>query len=355
MSAESALPAVRAEVDLAAFDRNLTQVRARVEPAQLMFVVKSDAYTHGAATLVPRAIRAGVRWVGCLELETAVAVRAQAGEGARLFAWLLAPDDDLAAGRAANVDLGVGAIDVLEAVAAAPGTAPARVHLKADTGLNRNGVRREEWPAFVERAAQLERAGRIRVVGILSHISEASDADDDAARNLFDTAVVQARAAGLRPQLLHLAASAAAFQRPEFRYDMVRIGAFCYGIAPAGGPHETELGLTPVLSLIAPVVDVREDGSRAIVPVGSLNGLPSSAAGRVTVSVAGMPMPVREIRRGALVVDCSTAPVRVGETVTVFGSGPGALTATAWAEQIDTIGEEIVLRLDRRIPRVYVG
>lgn len=355
MSAAEALPAIRAEVDLAAFDRNLARVRAQVEPAQLMFVVKSDAYTHGTAALVPRAIRAGVRWVGCLELEPAVALRPHVADDTRLFAWLLAADDDLAAARAADIDLGVGGFDVLEAVAATPGAQPARVHLKADTGLNRNGVRREEWPAFVARAAQLERTGQIRVVGILSHISEASDSDDDAARSLFDKAVAQARSAGLRPRLRHLAASAAAFGRPEFRYDMVRVGAFCYGIAPAGGPHEPELGLTPVLTLIAPIVDVRDGGTSAIIPVGSLNGLPSAAAGAVTVAIGGRPLPVREIRRHALIVDCTAGEARLGAPATVFGSGPGAMTATGWAEQIDTIGEEIVLRLDRRIPRVYLG
>lgn len=347
------LPVTRAEIDLAAFDENVRRVRQRVAPADLMFVVKNDAYGHGSDVLVPRAVRAGVRWVGCLELAAAQELRRGGAEDVRLFAWLLAPGDDFAAGIAAGIDFGVGDADVLEAVAAAPGMA--RVHLKADTGLNRNGVREEEWPAFVRRAAELEAAGLIRVVGILSHISEASDADDDAARGRFDASVAAAREAGLSPEVRHLAASAAGFLRPEFRYDLVRVGAFCYGIAPAGGPDEDALGITPVLSLKSAVVGVRDGGATAVVPVGAWHGLPSIAAGRVTIAVDGRPLLVREIRRDLLLADTAGAEVRPGAPVTVFGSGAGAISATRWAEAIDTIGEEIVLRLDTRIPRVYLG
>ncbi len=89
---------------------------------------------------------------------------------------------------------------------------------------------------MLERARALEQAGVVRIVGVWSHVAEASDHEDDVARTLFDEAVAAAEAAGFTLEVRHLSASAASFARPEFRYDLVRVGAFCYGVRSAGGP-----------------------------------------------------------------------------------------------------------------------
>jgi alanine racemase len=346
----------RLVIDLAAFDGNLAALRARVSPARLMLVVKNDAYGHGLEPLVRRALAQGVEWIGCLDLGTALAVRGFAGDAPRLFAWLLSPDEELAAGIRARVELGVGSASVLEAVAA---TAAAleitpRVHLKIDTGLNRNGVRRESWSEFVARAAVLESEGRLVVEGIWSHISEASDEEDDLARSRFDEAVAAARAAGLNPALRHLAASAAGTLRPEFDYELVRMGAFPYGIAPSGGPYAAELGVAPIASLRAPIVAL--DGGEAYVALGSWHGLPSNAAGRVSVAVHGTARPVIRIEAEHLVIDATDAGLALGDEAVVYGDGSdGSLTATQWAETVDTIGEELHTRIDAALPREYVG
>ncbi|MFK4791187.1 alanine racemase [Microbacterium sp. ZW T5_56] len=339
-------------VDLAALSANIRAVRERVAPAEAMLVVKDDAYRHGLDAVVPRAIAEGVTWIGALDVSTGVAVRALAPE-ARVFAWMLAGRDDVADALSARLDIGVGSAALLEDVAAVAQarSAAADVHLKIDTGLHRNGVRLEEWSAFVERAVQLEALGIIRVVGIWSHIGEASDADDDDSRAVFDTAVTQARAAGLAPQKLHLAASAAAFARPEFRYDMVRIGAFHYGIRSADGPSEGELGLAVVGSLQAAVEKVgRKD---TIIGTGYVSGLMSTAAGALTAATPGGRLPVTEIAADTLRIphwDGAAA----GQIVTLFGAEP-ADSATDLAERLGTIGEEVVLRLASDVPRRYVG
>lgn len=346
----------RLVVDLAAFERNLAVLRARVAPAQLMLVVKNDAYGHGLEPIVRRALAWGVEWIGCLDLGTALAVRAFAGDVPRLFAWLLSPDEELAAGIRARVELGVGSAVVLEAVAA---TAAAlelvpRVHLKIDTGLNRNGVRREAWREFVARAAVLESEGRLLVEGIWSHIAEASDDEDDLARARFEEAVAAAREAGLRPSLRHLAASAAGTLRPDFDYELVRMGAFPYGIAPSGGPYADELGITPIASLRAPVVAV--EGGLAYVALGAWHGVPSSAAGRVTVAVRGAARAVIRIDPEHLVIDAADASLEPGDEAIVYGNGTaGSLTTTRWAETVDTIAEELHTRIDAALPREYVG
>lgn len=343
----------RLHVDLTALAANIDRVREMVAPAELMLVVKDDAYGHGLDAVVRTATAAHVGWIGAFDVRTGCAVRAAAGDDVRIFAWIAAGRDDLDAAIAARIDLGVGDAALLDELAGAAGNAGAavRVHLKIDTGLHRNGVRPEEWPAFAAQAAGLEREGLIEVVGVWSHIAEASDAEDDDARAVFDWALGEAQAAGLRPVVRHLAASAASFARPEFRYDMVRVGAFCYGIRSAGGPSADELGLVPVARLEAEVVAVGE--SSVAVGIGALDGLPSTLGGRADL---GTPAGARALLAvGAAESHVATWPgAAAGDVVAVYGRGEdGEGSSTDLAELIGTIGEEIAVRVSPLVPRAY--
>src|SRR5690606_19833846 len=144
--------------------------------------------------------------------------------------------------------------------------------------------------AFCARAAQLEAEGRIHVAGVWSHIAEASDRDDDIARAEFDEAVAAAWAAGLAPETRHLAASAAAWHRAEFRYELVRIGAFCYGIRSADGPEIA--GTAAISTLVARVVSVGDDVE---ISLGSVDGYPSALAGRAHVATPAGPRAVTRV------------------------------------------------------------
>ncbi|MFE7844922.1 alanine racemase [Microbacterium sp. NPDC057407] len=339
-------------VDLGVLATNIARVRERVAPARVMLVVKDDAYGHGLEPVVRRAHHEGVRWFGAFDVATASRVRAVTGGGARIFAWIAASRSELDAAIGDDVDLGVGDAELLEEVAEAAreAGATARVHLKIDSGLHRNGVRPEEWPAFAVRAAELVRSGCLDVVGLWSHIAEASDEEDDAARGIFERAVEQARSAGLTPELLHLSASAASFARAEFRYDLVRVGAFCYGIRPAGGPDERELQIQPVGRLEATVADLTDD--RAVIDVGALDGLPSTLGGRVSLTVDGAPRRLLTVGPRSEVEAWPNAAV--GDALTVYGA-PDGPSATDFAEAIGTIGEEIAVRVSPLVERIYTG
>jgi len=343
----------RLHVDLKALVANIDSVRSTVAPAELMLVVKDDAYGHGLEQVIGAASGAGVDWFGAFDVRTGCAVRAAAGDRPRIFAWIAASRDDLDAAIDARLDLGIGDMDLLEELgdAARSAHAAVRVHLKIDTGLHRNGVRPEQWPAFLQRASALAAEGVIDVVGVWSHISEASDAEDDQARSVFEWALDQARSAGLRPAVRHLAASAAAFARAEFRYDMVRVGAFCYGIRPAGGPDARELGIAPVGRLEADVVEARDDGVR--IALGSLDGLPSSLQQHAAVGTPAGRRPLLAIGPSHSLV-AAWPGAHVGDVVTVYGPGAaGEVTATDLAELIGTIGEEIALRVSPLVQRSY--
>jgi alanine racemase len=157
-----------------------------------------------------------------------------------------------------------------------------------------------------------------------------------------------ARRAGLDPATLHLAASAASFARPPFRHDVVRVGAFAYGIRPAGGPGEAELGIRPISTLAAPVVRIDESG--VLVAVGALHGLPSTLSGLVAVSGPAGPTALVQVGMLESIVD-RWPEARVGDEVVIYGDGAGS--ATDLAEALNSIGEEIAVRISPLVPREY--
>ncbi|WP_194411583.1 alanine racemase [Microbacterium cremeum] len=340
-------------VDLDRFRRNVRVVRARMAPAEVLVVVKDDAYALGVDAIVTAALEAGATWFGALDPASALRAKQIAGERARVFVWLTLGADETEEALRAGLELGIGDATYLERVSTASSVIglPATVHLKVDTGLHRNGVRPEDWPEVVARAVELQRAGRIRVAGIWSHIAEASDAEDDTSRAVFDAAVDRARAAGLDPDVRHLAASAAAWHRPEFRYDLVRVGAFCYGVRSAEGPELA--GIEPIATLAARVVGVSP--GRATIDVGAADGVLSTLAGRVQVATPAGPRLL--LRVGPFDADVEAWDgAHVGDDVMIFGApGEGVPSTTDLGEAAGTVGEEPLLRVSPLIPRVYSG
>ncbi|MGY6497132.1 MAG: alanine racemase [Microcella sp.] len=342
-----------ATIDLAALRANARMLRDRVHPATLMAVVKDDAYGHGLDAVLPMLVDEGVTWFGALDPAVAVNIVTR-HPSARAFAWHLTADSELGAAVRAGVDLGVTDQHALERVieAAESSGRVARVHLQLDTGLHRGGTAVAQWAAIVARAVDAERAGTARVEGIFTHLAEASDADDSRAIAAFHAAADEAeRALGGDPRIRHIAASAAAFDREDARAHMVRIGAFVTGIAPGAGRGPADLGVRPVMTLTAEVVSVDGDGTR--LAIGGRDGLLRRAEG-TTVVLAGH-------RRRVLRVDPLTtlvegADAAVGDTAVLWGPGDdGEPTLQELADQMGTIGEELVARLTPRVQRRVVG
>jgi alanine racemase len=385
------LPAC-AVIDLAAIRHNVRTLRERAGGAALMAVVKADGYGHGLLPVARAALAGGADWLGVAQLAEALQLRA-AGIRAPLLSWLTVPGDAFTDAVAAGVDIAASAPWALaEIAAAARGTGrQARLHLKLDTGLSRNGVTREQWPDLVVEALKLQADGVVQLVGAMSHYAWADAPDHPTVRaqtQVFTEAVALAEGLGARFEVRHLANSAATLTNPQAHFDLVRPGLAVYGLSPVpdlGGP--ADFGLRPAMSLFGRVALVKRvpqasgvsyghayttpaDTTLALVPLGYADGLPRHAGcvDGVPARAGGTgPMRLRGRRytiagrvcMDQVVLDLgdpgNLTGVTPGDVVTIFGDpATGAPSAQDWADAAGTISYEIVTRLGVRVPRVHL-
>jgi alanine racemase len=364
-------------VDLDAVRRNVATLRERVAPARMMTVVKADGYGHGMVEVARAAREAGSEWLGVAVLEEALALRA-AGDTGRVLCWLAVPGENYRSAVEADVDVTAYSVEQLGEIAAAARAAgqPARVQLKIDTGLSRGGSTMEAWPDLVRTAAKLEADGVVRVTGVWSHLACSDEPDhpaNDEQEAVFRQALDTAEAAGLEPEVRHLANSAAALLRPSSRFDLVRCGIASYGLSPAPAVATADaLGLVPAMTVRARLAVVKrvpagagvsyghtfhttEDTTIGVVPAGYGDGVPRHASSRAEVLVARRRRPLLgRVCMDQFVVGLDEA-VSVGEEVILFGPGVhGEPTAQDWADACETISYEIVTRIGGRLHRTYV-
>jgi len=370
----------RALVDTDAIRGNVAVLVERARGAQVMAVVKADAYGHGLLPSSHAAVAGGASWLGVAFVEEALALRA-AGLRTPLLAWLYSPQEDLAPAVAAGIDLGVHDVSQLVRmqVAAAAVGRTARVQLKVDTGLSRGGATTEQWPDLCEAAAKAEAGGALQVTGLWSHFAFADGGPDHevnlAQAAVFAEALEVADRAGLRPEVRHLANSAATLTAPATHYDLVRPGLAVYGLSPVpelGRP--AEFGLRPAMSLRSTVALVKRvpagagvsyrhryttsrETTLALVPLGYADGVPRSATNTVEVLLGGRRRRIAgTVCMDQFVLDVGADEVAAGDEVVLFGPGDdGEPTAQEWADALGTIDYEIVSRVGARVPREHLG
>ncbi|MFJ6594331.1 alanine racemase [Streptomyces violaceusniger] len=369
----------RAVVDLAALRANVRALRDAAPTAELMTVVKSDAYGHGMIPCARAARKAGASWLGTATPEEALGLRA-AGDTGRLMCWLWTPGGPWRQAIEADIDVSASGLWALREVVAAARACgrTARLHLKADTGLGRSGCQPADWPDLVDEARAAEAEGAIRVTGLWSHFACADEPGHPsigAQLSVFREMVAHAEQAGLRPEVRHLANSPATLTVPESHFDLVRTGIATYGISPS--PElgtAADFGLRPVMTLSAALASVKRvpgghgvsyghryvtpgETTLALVPVGYGDGIPRHASGTGPVLVAGKWRTIAgTVAMDQFVVDLGGDTAAPGDEAVLFGPGDrGEPTAEDWARAVGSIAYEIVTRISARIPRVYVG
>ena len=237
-------------VDLEAIKHNVRSIKAAL-PEGTMFcaVDKADGYGHGSVMVAKTAIEAGADWVAVAMPEEAAPLRE---EGVKAPILVLGPSSLSQWRLAAELDLSMVAASeecVRNARCVSRETGKTmRVHLKADTGMNRIGVRSDEELARM--LDMIEGEPGIELEGLMTHFAVADEADKaytDMQNARFRHFIERAKRCGFKP-ILHAANSGGALDCPDTAYDMVRVGIAMYGCYPSDEVRK-DIQLKPAMSL----------------------------------------------------------------------------------------------------------
>ena len=371
-----------AEVDLDALAHNFQAVKAAAGEAKVCAVVKADAYGHGAPRLAQELAALGTDWFAVSNLEEALQLR-RAGISQPILVLGFTPAEAAGTLAAQKITQCVYSTEYARALSAAAveAGAPVTVHVKIDTGMSRLGFLYQDPDrdrAAVEEVRAACALPGLVPQGIFTHFAVADGGAEGQAFTLrqfqcFQDLSRRLAEQGLTFPLRHCANSAAIFDYPQARLDMVRAGIVLYGLPPSedlAAPPD----LRPALSLRSVVSHVKDapagatvsygrdytaEGPRRIVtvPVGYADGYPRRLSpGGASVLLHGRRCPiVGRVCMDQLMADATGLEgARIGDVVTLIGQDGGqAVTAEELARREGTIPYEVVCALSKRVPRVY--
>jgi len=366
-----------AEINLSAITQNFKSIKSRTT-ADVLAVVKADAYGHGLIPVSKALEEAGADWFGTALLEEAINLR-KSGILKPIISWLTPLGEDFKSAIDLDIDLGIPSIDLLDEVikAASLTGKTARIHLEIDTGMSRGGVL-SEWDQLIKSVLVGVNLKQLKVIGIWSHFARADEPDElmnQEQLSLFEEKVNQAKAAGIDAQFIHIANSAALFTNKSTHKNIIRSGIALFGLSPDIKTigDSSSLGLKPAMKLKAKLNLVKEvkagssvgyggtavlksDTKLGVVALGYADGIPRSTNNLAGVFVDKKRAPIiGRVSMDQFVVDLGiTSTAKTGDEVIVFGDGSnGEYTVDEWAKAANTINYEIITRIGPRVPRIY--
>lgn len=375
MSRFPSKPLAWVEISLAALRHNLRQIRKKIGPrAEVMAIVKADAYGHGMRAVALELHRRGVRFFGVASIQEA---RELLGFLPRAKVLVLGSfhRDQIAEFVAFGVRPTLSSpedVRLFAREARLAGKKRFPVHVKIDTGMGRLGVWHEEAGDLFQ---QLEGASTLEVEGIYTHFASADSSPAATALQIarFNRAVTRARAAGLRPRYRHAANSMAVARFRRAHLNLVRPGIALYGLDPAG-KGRPPMGLKPVLSLKARITFVKEtprgravsygstfrascDTRIAALAVGYSHGYRIGLSNQAAVLVRGRRCPVAgRVTMDQTLVDIGHVPeAKRWDIATLIGGASGnRIGAEELSRILHTIPYEIVCGISARVPRFSI-
>jgi alanine racemase len=332
-----------------------------------MVAVKADAYGHGTLPVARAVVAAGACGVAVATAEEAVALRDAGFQDNILVMGPLYSFDQYEEMARQGVEFAIVSDHMAGVLPQLRGRGvKARVHLKVDSGMNRQGLFPAEVDGFLERIANIP---EIELVGVMTHFASAGEDPENVDFQLSRFLPVVERVRHTYPGCVaHAANSAAAMSAPASHLDMVRCGCAVYGLDPWQEDPRAQ-GLRPALawrSLVALVKRV-EAGEGvgygltfrpnhatdvALVPIGYGDGVFRALGNRGEVLINGRRYPVAgRVSMDSFGVDVGLdSGVKVGDTVTLIGAdGDDRITVEEIAKRLDTINYEVTcdIALDR--------
>lgn len=374
------------EVDTDRLAGNIAGFRRLVGPDVLLApTVKANGYGHGLLMAARAFLLGGADWLCVNSLREAQRLR-DAGIEAPLYLLGPLPADPEAASLALSLGCRVVVHDLagFEALAgAATEAAPARLHLKIETGTHRLGLDPPEALVLAKRASALP---HVQFEGACSHFADVEDTTDHefarSQRGLFEQFVADATEAGVPPRLRHFSNTAAALLWPESWYELIRLGIGAYGMWPSSETLVTAalegrrdaVSLRPALTWKTRIAQVRtaaagayvgygrtyrctHESRLAVLPVGYYDGYDRRLSNVAYVLIGGRRAPVRgRVCMNMTIVDVTHVPeAALGDEVVLLGAqGEERLSAEQVAGWIGTINYEVTTRINEALPRLGV-
>jgi alanine racemase len=365
-----------ARVDSKAIERNCKLLAAKLEgSSELCAVVKADGYGHGADAAA-RAALAG----GATRLAVAAATEA---EGLRrsfpavpilVLGALTGAELRRALAAGAEVTVWRESFRARVSSVAERAGAPARVHVKHDSGMGRLGEPDPETVLDLARACAED--PNIELAGFCTHFATADEEDAgfmEQQLGRFEPLVETVR--DEHPGVVvHAANSAATLREPRTHFDMVRCGIAIYGMDPFQS-DPAERGLEPAMELSSYVADVKRfaQGASAgygrswraerdtwvgVLPIGYGDGVRRGLSNNAEILISGDRYPVvGTVSMDNLTVDLGPdTEVEPGAPAVLIGhQGEEEILAEDWARRLDTINYEVTCGISSRVPRVHTG
>ena len=367
----------RAEVNLLAIADNLKFIKSKTD-AQVLAVVKADAYGHGLIQVGKAASDAGADWLGTALLEEGIALR-KSGIKIPIISWLTPLGEDFKSAIDLDIDLSISSVELLNEVITAAKSINkiSRVHIEVDTGMSRGGVG-DDWQIFLTELSKASKSNEVDVIGIWSHFARADEPDEKMNKEqlaTFEDRIKSLAMAGISPEFIHIANSAASLTNKSAHKNIIRWGIGLYGLSPDLNNlgDSKSLKLKPAMKLKAKLHLVKNikagmsvgyggtaitksDTKLGVVTLGYADGIPRNANNLAGVFAAGVRAPlIGRVSMDQFVVDLGiNSLAKTGDEVIVFGDGAGGeYTADEWAKASGTINYEIVTRIGSRVPRIY--
>ncbi len=361
------------EVNLGRLIENYRIIKAKVEPAKMMPILKANAYGHGLVKVARLMQSLNADYLGVAVLEEGILLREK---GITIPILVLGGILGNQVPHFLKHDLTITASSIeklwqIDEIAEQLGVT-ARVHLKIDTGMERIGVHYYSAKELLKTSIQCK---HIDVEGIFSHFANAEAADLSYSRlqlERFHEVLSFYEKHNLPPpRLRHIANSGGILQLPEAHFDLVRPGLLLYGVYPDPETYRS-IWVQPALSWKSRVVyfKVIKPGHpvgygstwqtdhmvRAVtVPVGYGDGYFRSMSAEAHVLIRGTKYPVvGQISMDQIVVNIEWDSAYNDDEVVLIGEMEGeSITVEDLAAWAGTIPYEILTNINTRVPRVY--
>lgn len=367
-----------AEINLDALANNIRQIRKITNPnAQVMAVVKADAYGHGVARCAELLLKNGADRFGVATLNEAIELRRIFDEVPILIlgSSFESETDELVKN---NITPNVYMPEFARALSdsAVKLGKTIKVHIKLDTGMSRIGfpVTDGDNSGIINEIIAISRLPMLEIEGIFSHFST-SDELDKAYTHLqfkrFMSVCDELEKRGLKIPIKHICNSAGIMMYPQYHLDMVRPGVILYGMYPSDEVDKKLIDLKYVMSLKSIITYVKDvepgrgvgygkeyiaDGAAKIatVPIGYADGYLRALAKNAKIAVGEKLFPIAgRICMDQCMIDVTGVNnINRGDEALIFGNG--AVTVDDIAKWLGTINYEVTCILGHRVPRVYV-